>query len=199
MQTIGGKQFFPLDPRPEDIDVRDIAHALSHICRFGGHCHTFYSVGEHSVRVALAILEAGGSYAEQLEGLLHDAAEAYVGAMVWPLKRSGEVTGYREIEHRIEEVIAEKFGLPLKRSPIVKRFDLVLLSTEKRDLMNEGPGREDGAHREAASARGELGKWQTDEFAPLRDRIEPWSSARTRDMFLEYFDGLRRHETRRSP
>jgi len=43
LQTAGGRAFFPLDPRPEDVDILDIAHALSFVCRFGGHCLNFYS------------------------------------------------------------------------------------------------------------------------------------------------------------
>ena len=52
IQTYSGKKFYPLDPRPEDIDIRDIAHALSLNCRFNGHCRCFYSVAEHSVGVS---------------------------------------------------------------------------------------------------------------------------------------------------
>jgi hypothetical protein len=40
--TASGRRFFPADPQPEDICVSDIAHALSHVCRFGGHCREFY-------------------------------------------------------------------------------------------------------------------------------------------------------------
>jgi hypothetical protein len=49
IQTATGRPFWPIDPRPEDIDIEDIAHALSMLCRFGGHCLRFYSVAEHSV------------------------------------------------------------------------------------------------------------------------------------------------------
>lgn len=52
MQTFTGRQFWPMDPRPEDLDILDIAHALSLLCRFGGHCQRFYSVAEHSVHVS---------------------------------------------------------------------------------------------------------------------------------------------------
>ena len=50
--TYSGIEFWPLDPRPEDVRIEDIAHALSMQCRFAGHCDRFYSVAEHSIRVA---------------------------------------------------------------------------------------------------------------------------------------------------
>ena len=49
IQTFTGKRMYPLDPKPEDICIEDIAHALSNICRFTGHTKKFYSVGEHSI------------------------------------------------------------------------------------------------------------------------------------------------------
>lgn len=190
MQTIGGRAFWPLDPRPQDCDINDIAHALAFVCRFGGHCSKFYSVAEHCVRVSCAIEEAGGARAEQFAGLMHDAAEAYVGDMVWPLKKAPECSGYKVVERVVERAIAARFGLPSEMPAIVKRFDLVLLSTEKRDLMMAGPGREDGAKREALDSTARLGAWHSDEFAPLPERINPWTPDRARSQFLARFERL---------
>ena len=75
--TYTGRQFWPLDPRPEDICIRDIAHHLSLCCRFNGACRVHYSVAQHSVMVA-NILPAPLRF----WGLMHDATEAYVGDMV---------------------------------------------------------------------------------------------------------------------
>lgn len=52
MQVYSGKQFWPLDPRPEEIEIEDIAHSLANMCRFAGHSEKFYSVADHSHRVA---------------------------------------------------------------------------------------------------------------------------------------------------
>lgn len=186
MQTIGGRAFYPLDPRPEDLDIDDIAHALSMVCRFGGHCRKFYSVAEHSVRVADAV-RAEGTRRDAFHALLHDASEAYLGDIVWPLKQADEMRGYKAIERALEACIAKRFGLADAQPEIVKRFDLVLLSTEKRDLMNSGPGREDGASREANAAREKLGAWHSDAFAPLPLPIEPWRPSLARAAFLNRF------------
>ena len=70
--TTSNKQFFFENPTPESLDIFDIAHALSFICRFTGHCSRFYSVAEHSVRVSRWAEERfGKEYAR--EGLLHDS------------------------------------------------------------------------------------------------------------------------------
>lgn len=192
MQTIGGRAFYPLDPRPQDFDIEDIAHALAFVCRFGGHCTRFYSVAEHSVRVAHAIIDAGGTRDEQLYGLLHDAAEAYVGDMVWPLKQAREVAGYKAIEKRIESAIARRFGLADEMPAIVKHFDLVLLSTEKRDLMHND---RKGTRLEVLAASSKLGAWHCDDHLPLPERIEPWAPEAARVSFLAEFETLTREST----
>lgn len=189
MQTISGRAFYPLDPWPEDVDIGDIAHALSLVCRFGGHCSKFYSVAEHSVRVCEAIEGASGTEGEAFCGLMHDAAEAYVGDVIWPLKQSlaGESNGYKQIERRVERAIAKRFHLPFEMPPIVKRFDLVLLSTEKRDLMNPGRGREDGSAREALASAEKLGAWHSDSFPALPGTIVPMTSDEACGAFLAKF------------
>src|SRR5271156_4912831 len=73
IQTFTGKKFYPFNPKPQDIDIRDIAHALSNICRFTGHTKRFYSVAEHSRNVAKLVPAH-----MKLQALLHDASEAYL-------------------------------------------------------------------------------------------------------------------------
>jgi hypothetical protein len=81
IQTFTGKQFWPLDPRPDEVYIEDIAHALGNICRFNGHCLRFYSVAEHCFHVSHKVVPGLA-----LMGLLHDAAEAYVCDVVRPVK-----------------------------------------------------------------------------------------------------------------
>lgn len=131
--THSGIKFYMLDPRVEDIDIHDIAHSLSHICRYGGHCPSFYSVARHSYYVALALKEYGKELA--LYGLLHDAAEAYIGDMIRPLKYSPGLEAYREAEDKVMAVICEKFGLPKEQPSEVKLMDDRIMMAEKRDLI----------------------------------------------------------------
>ncbi len=126
--TFTGTRFWPLDPRPEDIELEDIAHALSNICRFGGHSLQFYSVAQHSVLVSEMLTPEN-----KFVGLMHDATEAYCGDMIRPLKR--HMPSYREVEQKIWEAIAIKFGLPMEIPVEVKQADNTALVTERRDLV----------------------------------------------------------------
>jgi hypothetical protein len=145
MQTFTGKRFYPLDPRPEDIDPIDVAHALSLLCRYNGHVDRFYSVAEHCVLMSQAVPEQ-----DALEALLHDASEAYVGDMVRPLKHTPELTPYRVAEDQVEYAVWERFGLPFYSFPsgrgpsprqpfksnVVRDADTRILLTERTALMS---------------------------------------------------------------
>jgi len=133
IQTYTGNQFWPLDPKPEHIFIEDIAHALSNICRFTGHCDYFYSVAEHSIIVSNHV---PGGFA--LWGLLHDAAEAYIGDMSRPLKSM--LPQFKKIESRIMEAVIEKFHLePINEPQIVKDIDSGILATESFAIMKRHP------------------------------------------------------------
>jgi hypothetical protein len=137
IETYTGKRFYPLNARKEDICITDIAHALSNQCRFSGHTRRFYSVAEHSVHVSLVVADRGGSFEDQLWGLLHDASEAYLVDLPTPLKKD-PVFGfvYRAAERALTKAIAEAFDLEGHEPPgIVHNADLAMLATEARDLM----------------------------------------------------------------
>lgn len=123
METYTGIRFYPLDAREEEIHIVDIAHALSLQCRFNGHCKEFYSVAQHSVLVS-DLLPKG----LKLAGLLHDAAEAYLGDMIRPLKNS--MVQYKDAEWHLEKVIAKSFGLQFPFPAAVKQADDFMLWSE---------------------------------------------------------------------
>src|SRR5271165_4859950 len=106
IQTYTGKKFFPMDPKPEDICIEDIAHSLSMICRFTGHSREFYSVAQHSVYVSELCSEQW-----MLHGLLHDAEEAYTNDLARPIKRLKEFEFFRRAGENIQLVIRQKFKL----------------------------------------------------------------------------------------
>lgn len=126
--TRGGVRFDLLNPTPDMIRPEDIAYALARICRFNGHTRCHYSVAEHSIRVA-ALVPAE----HQLAALLHDAPEAYIGDVSSPLKAL--LPEYRDIEHRIWSAICKRFDISTELPQCVKQADLIMLATERRDLM----------------------------------------------------------------
>lgn len=128
IQTRTGRQFWPLDPYPEDFDIEDIASSLSKLCRYNGHCSQFYSVAEHSVLVSWILPPEFA-----LCGLLHDGTEAYCADVPRPLKPF--LTGYAEIEDRIWRALAMRFGLPEKMPKEVIEADTAVLLAEKLPLM----------------------------------------------------------------
>ncbi len=105
--TYTGKLFEPADPDPELIDIRDIAHALSLICRGNGHVSTFWSVGQHCLCCAKEAKARGLSDRMALACLLHDASECYLSDIPRPFKK--DLPEYRETEEAYLDMIYGKF------------------------------------------------------------------------------------------
>ena len=131
MQTVSGKVFWPIDPRPEELDINDIAHALGMMCRYGGHCNRFYSVAEHSVLMASYAEANLGTEIAQI-ALMHDATEAYLTDVIRPVK--AHLSNYREIENRLWLCIAERFSLPQVIPDEVHHLDNCILRDEMEAL-----------------------------------------------------------------
>jgi 5'-deoxynucleotidase YfbR-like HD superfamily hydrolase len=125
----------PLNPVPDEINIEDIAHALSRQCRYNGHCVGFISVARHSIWVRERLARQGHDQRLQLTGLLHDAAEAYLGDLVRPIKHTPFGATYLEVEEVLEKVIMERFGLPFPIPQEVRDADnYVLTELELPDL-----------------------------------------------------------------
>ncbi len=134
IKTFSGVTINFMKPRPEMFEIEDIAHGLSNVCRFAGQSSEFYSVAQHSVLVSRLVPMQHARW-----GLLHDAAEAFVGDMARPLKRL--IPEYKRIEVRIMEAIADRFGLePWPEPMCVKSADIYALALEGARFM---AGRED--------------------------------------------------------
>lgn len=137
MQTRSGLEFCPLDPTPESMRVEDIAESLAKLCRYNGHCRGFYSVAEHSVRMAWAARKCWNSNLLTRCALMHDAAEAYTGDIPRPIKR--QLGGIEELEDKIFSLIAEKFGLPSVLPSEIHDLDVLIYWRERRELMVRSP------------------------------------------------------------
>jgi hypothetical protein len=139
--TYTGQIFFPLDPRAEEVRTMDIIQGLALKCRWSAQCHRFYSIAEHSVRVAniaRALAEEAGLTGLALtnifnHGILHDAHEAYIVDMPSPIKAF--ITGWKDIEDKIQNAILDYYGLDRSHgAPYVKYADLMLLVIEHNEL-----------------------------------------------------------------
>lgn len=143
--TASGRKFWPLDPRPEDVPIEDMAHALAHICRWTGHVVNFFSVAQHSVFVSSLIrrppfLPQALEGALRLYALLHDGSEAFLNDIARPLKRLPYMRGYVEVEEHVQQVIYRLHGVAHldDMEPVAKALraaDYLALAIEARDLM----------------------------------------------------------------
>ena len=166
IQTANGHLFDVLAPDPAKIDITDIAHALSNICRYTGHTGVFYSVAQNSVLASLHITDAKFA----LAALMHDASEAYLGDVSRPLKKVLGKT-YTDIEDRLEAVIARKYGYEYPYPDCVKEIDNALLETEFKHVMG--------------------GKQFDLDLGRMLDiPMRPWAPDRAERNFLERFDQL---------
>jgi 5'-deoxynucleotidase YfbR-like HD superfamily hydrolase len=136
--TVTGKHFYPLNPNQQDIDIEDIAHALSLICRANGHFKHFYSVAQHSIACAEEASARGYSLEVILGCLLHDASEAYLCDVTRPVKK--HIPAYLQAEEKLQSVIWEHFiGRELTEAEQQQIFEIDdhILSMEFHLLMPE--------------------------------------------------------------
>lgn len=136
--TFSGAHFVPTRPDKNKIHIKDIAHALSMICRGNGHVKTFFSVGQHCIHCALEAQARGYSPRVILACLIHDASEAYMSDVPRPFKQY--LAEYKKIEENLLQVIYEKYlGTPLTETEeaLVKEVDDDMLYYDLLELLNE--------------------------------------------------------------
>ena len=168
IQTFTGTTVYPLAIQQFSINIEDIAHALSNMCRFTGHTREFYSVAEHSIRVSELVPKE-----LKLAALLHDGSEAYLSDIASPVKNHPDFSFYRDAELDVQTAIYQSFGIYLdfSKHSIIRRADIILLVTEKRDLMTKG-------ERE----------WELPDIKPLDKTIVPLSPSSAKQLFIEKFN-----------
>jgi len=167
MQTFTGKAFYPIDPRPEELDPTDMAHALGMLCRYGGHSSEFYSVAEHCVLMSHAVTPIHALWA-----LMHDATEAYLVDLPRPLKRS--LSGYDAVEARLMAVICQRFHLRESMPEEVKLADNRILVDERAALMRPAP----------------LPWASIENVEPLGVELMCWSPAEAAEAWINRFNDL---------
>ena len=130
IETYTGKKFSLDTP---EFDIEDIAHSLGMLCRYNGHCRHFISVAEHSLIVSLLCEEL--SLADPMEGLLHDASEAYLSDVPSPFKQ--RLPEWQRIDDLLTSALREHFMLPEKKDAGVKEADWLSLFVEAYYLLSD--------------------------------------------------------------
>lgn len=194
--TCSGVRVDLLTPRPEDVILRDVAHALARICRYTGHVGAaHYSVAEHSCHVADHLAAHGHGDVVVRAGLMHDAHEAYTGDVASPIKRAlralsaqpdpgrghpdtwagaGSVWDLFERNHAL--AVRARFRIQRDLPEAVHAADVAMLLAERRDLMPD--------------EQNDAGAWPEGAPSPIRVGRPPWSPARAEAEFLERADRL---------
>ena len=180
IQTYSGILFDVINPTVDMVNVVDIAHALSQVNRFTGHTRKAYNVAEHSCHVASLLPDE-----YKLEGLLHDASEAYIADMATPVKHSNSMEKYRDIEYRIQTICYCAFKIipTTKSHSEVKDADRTMLKVEALSLMKQPL----------------LGAWVPlieSIHLPIHPIPRCWTSEYSEERFLDMFDRLYKNVVR---
>ena len=140
LRTLTGKKFNIFEPRPEMIDIRDIASGLANKGHFSGLTPRYFSIAEHSILVCdeFSFWNNEQPDSVKLLALLHDASEAYIGDMIKPLKV--HMPDFVRLEDGIMNVIAQRFDLDLAKMPVIKSSDLLVQDWEFSAFYRNGAG-----------------------------------------------------------
>lgn len=167
-------------PEESDVTLDDLASALSNICRFSGHLPKFYSVAQHLVNTSRIV-----PVEFAFEALMHDTAEAFTNDLPTPLKWAFPI--FKELESKIEQAMADRFGFNYPYNPAVKLADTQMLLLEKKFVKldeREWPNYPD------------LDPDVEAELLGLVD-MKPWQPCRAKREFLERYEELEARDFRR--
>lgn len=178
IETWTGKQIHPLDPKPEDICLEDIAQGLSNKTRYNGQCE-FYSVAEHCVLLADWCTKMGLGHLLAINMLLHDASEAYLPDVTSPIKSL--FPQFADSEKRMLHIIFQALKIDkLESEPYLS----LQKGADRRIILNE---------KKAIQPNGGNFCWQADKFKPLQGVvIKKWSPNKAKKEFTSRFRRLKR-------
>lgn len=167
IMTHSGRRVNPLNVQIDDVDITDIAHALALTNRFGGHTVCPITVAQHSVLVSRMVPKE-----HAMQGLLHDASEAYLGDVTKWLKGTPAFEQYRISERLAEQSIYVRFGCCIYMHPAVEVADWRMVVFE------------------ASVGYGDKSWLGEPEPHPVLAEWSPWPWARARREFLDRFAQL---------
>lgn len=177
-----GSYFDFADPASTTMSIDDYAWGIAGTNRF--RCQTrarlwggrrcFYNVGQHVVLLARQMIADGHDRADCYDGLMHESGEVVIGDPPGPMKPM--VPDLKGLEKECDRGVGQRFGVLMRDPGLIKRYDIRMLATEKRDLMPQGSD----------------DSWQwADGYEPFAFEIEPWSGEVAVEQFLTLWQELR--------
>jgi hypothetical protein len=147
MPLANGRPFNPINPDRREIKIQVIAHAAARNCRFNGQTLVHDSLGQHMVLVSVEMERAAIARGESrlqaviagMWGLVHDGSECLgLPDMSRMVKRSPQMTAYRDLERPLQQLVYECFGLFGPEPEDLHVHDLRVGATEARDFLEGG-------------------------------------------------------------
>jgi hypothetical protein len=179
---MGDGSYFDFEsPETSEMTIEDYAWALAGTVRFRAQTRArlrrdarcFYSVAEHCCRMAAQMLSDGHGTELAYDALMHEGGEVPWGDIAGPAKPM--VPSFKEEEKRCERASFAIWGVTMSNPDLIKRYDLRMLATEKRDLMPQGSG------DQWAWIKG---------YEPFASAIIPWPLEEAADAFLGWYRQL---------
>jgi hypothetical protein len=166
-----GRYVDPGNPETITITIEDYAYALAYARRWCGQTRgrrgerDFYGVGEHCVRMAEHMLRDGLGPRVALQGLMHESDEVMpFGDMAGPVKPLCQDAV--QLAKRCGDRLDRLFGITFTDRDIVKRYDIRMLVTERRDVLV--------GHESDVWDNGGSGQTSTEGYEPFAERIIPY-------------------------
>ena len=129
--TLKGKTIDIFNIKQEDILAEDILLTLNNICRYGGRCRQFYSVADHTLNLTQYFINKGDFDLAKI-ALLHDACEAYIGDIIWPLKH--KIPEFEQLETHISKIVFDKYNINTSRFKEFDKYDKDIVVNEMKLL-----------------------------------------------------------------
>lgn len=166
----GGNRYLDLlNPNPEVVTIEDYFYALAYSVRWRGQNKVngrrfFFGVGEHVWRGAMHMLNEGRSPREALDFLGHESDEVPFGDTPGPAKQLW-TPEFRAVVKAWGAALDRHHGFGQSDAALIKRYDIRMLVTEKRDIL-------DGHEGDTFSTDGE--HMADERYAPFAGRIIPF-------------------------
>lgn len=135
------------DPDNIRVTLEEYAYCLAFTPRWRGQTkspfigrpnkHRFFGVGQHCIEGAFHLLTEGHSLADARAFLFHESDEVPFGDFPGPLKKLPEVAPIIALAKRIGASIDRGFDFTVPDPDLIKRWDIRMLATERRDLLSE--------------------------------------------------------------